>query len=343
MSSDDGSLEHYREHIRSYVAQLSGGFRYEVHIDLCLKETFEQASQEVDVSSAGWETWLESRAKKVFLQHFHQFLAEDVSYYFTPMYILYEGSVRRKIEATLGAAKLVEAVDDCLQTTFERAFKTLIRRKPEDILRLDHFKAWLNTIAEHVVLDWKEEHPQQLTTSITGTKVRLTLILEPLELDIGDKGEQRSDIPDPEPLNQPEKVIEREAARKEVRECVIILPEKYRVPIQLHYFDGLKLEQVAERLGSPLGKVKSDASRGRSMLHNYMIVKWAVESDAHPSVQTYIDKLKDPHRMVLRLHFIDSVKLPDVAVRCKRSLDSVRRYLYYGVRIIAESLKKGEE
>ena len=79
------------------------------------------------------------------------------------------------------------------------------------------------------------------------------------------------------------------------------------------------------------------------MLHNYMLVKWAVESDGRPSVQTHIDKLKDPHRIVLRLHFIDGVKLPDVAVRCKRSLDSIRRYLYYGVRIIAEPLKKSEE
>ena len=343
MSSDDDSLAHYREHIRYYIAQLSGGSRYEAHIDLCLKETFEQAVQEVDTPSAGWEVWLENRAKKIFLQHLHQFLAEDVSHYFTPMYILYESSVRRKIEFTLGTAKSVEAVDDCMQTTFERVFKTLQRRMPEDILRLEHFKGWLNTIAEYVVFDWKEEHPQQFTTPMPRTKARLTLILEPIELELREGGE-RSDVPDPEPLNQPEKVVEQEVVRNEVRAYVALLPEKYRVPIQLHYFKYLKVEQIAEKLGLSLGKVKSDMSRGRSMLHDYVTVKWVVESEAGMQrIQAHIEKLKDPYRAVLQLHFTESMNLPDVAVRCKRPLESVRRYLYYGVKIIAAHVEKSEE
>jgi RNA polymerase sigma factor (sigma-70 family) len=45
------------------------------------------------------------------------------------------------------------------------------------------------------------------------------------------------------------------------------LPEKYRVPIVLCYFEGLTHEEAAARMGCPLGTVKGRLSRARDLLH----------------------------------------------------------------------------
>ena len=45
-----------------------------------------------------------------------------------------------------------------------------------------------------------------------------------------------------------------------------VLPEKYRVPIVLCYFEGLTHDEAASRLGWPLGTVKGRISRARDLL-----------------------------------------------------------------------------
>ena len=44
------------------------------------------------------------------------------------------------------------------------------------------------------------------------------------------------------------------------------LPEKYRTPILLRYFEYLSMEEVAAILGRPLGTVKSLVHRGIAKL-----------------------------------------------------------------------------
>src|SRR5262249_37698975 len=47
---------------------------------------------------------------------------------------------------------------------------------------------------------------------------------------------------------------------------VLRLPEKYRAVVVLCYWEGLTHEQVANRLGCPLGTVRSRVARARTLL-----------------------------------------------------------------------------
>ncbi len=50
-------------------------------------------------------------------------------------------------------------------------------------------------------------------------------------------------------------------------EALTGLPEKYRDPLVLYYLEGMTREEVAERLGCPLGTLKGRLARGKELLH----------------------------------------------------------------------------
>ena len=57
---------------------------------------------------------------------------------------------------------------------------------------------------------------------------------------------------------------------REVYSAVLSLPEKYRVVIHLHYFEGLSVAETAAALNSTEGTVKSQLSRGRALLRDML-------------------------------------------------------------------------
>lgn len=59
-------------------------------------------------------------------------------------------------------------------------------------------------------------------------------------------------------------------ARREIRTWVDALPKKYRTVIMLQYFENCPLQDIASRLNLPLNTVKSQISRGLSLLREAM-------------------------------------------------------------------------
>lgn len=52
----------------------------------------------------------------------------------------------------------------------------------------------------------------------------------------------------------------------EIKEALMQLPEKYRIPLVLYYLEGYSVKDTALMLHLPQGTVKTRLSRGRSML-----------------------------------------------------------------------------
>lgn len=57
---------------------------------------------------------------------------------------------------------------------------------------------------------------------------------------------------------------------REVYSAVLSLPAKYRAPIHLYYFEGLSVAEMAAALDLPEGTVKSQLSRGRTLLRDML-------------------------------------------------------------------------
>jgi RNA polymerase sigma-70 factor (ECF subfamily) len=125
-------------------------------------------------------------------------------------------------------------VDDVFQETWIRVVRSAHRYDPEQ-----RFSAWLFAIAWNLVKDrWSRR--------VAADDVDLA----------GMPSEERS----PE-----EQVVEADRAAR-VRHVVARLPERLAQAILLRYFEELSEKEMAERLGIPVGTVKSRIHHGLRLL-----------------------------------------------------------------------------
>lgn len=62
----------------------------------------------------------------------------------------------------------------------------------------------------------------------------------------------------------------RKTVRDNIRRCIARLPLKYREVVVLHYFEDMKIADIANILGQPAGTIKSKLSRGREALEQML-------------------------------------------------------------------------
>jgi RNA polymerase sigma-70 factor, ECF subfamily len=125
-------------------------------------------------------------------------------------------------------------VDDVFQETWIRVVRSAHRYDPEQ-----RFSAWLFSIAWNLIKDrWLRR--------VASDDVDLSAMASP----------ERS----PE-----ERAMEADRAER-VRDVVARLPERLAQAILLRYFEELSEKEVAERLGIPVGTVKSRIHHGLKLL-----------------------------------------------------------------------------
>ena len=125
--------------------------------------------------------------------------------------------------------------DDLIQDTFERALKFLAADHPPPA----HMKAWLTSILKNAFID----------------RVRKkTFPHEPIE-----------DQPAPEIEVQPAWT---QLSADDIRAGLARLADDVRRVFELHYLDGLKYRDIAQRLGIPENTVASKLFRARKLLRD---------------------------------------------------------------------------
>jgi len=136
-------------------------------------------------------------------------------------------------------------VEDIVQETFIRAYSNLQYFKKEFA-----FHSWLFKIASNLCIDFLRKKRIQ-TVSIEQPNPQ-------------SENEHQLDFPDVE--SEADRPVLDDEQRQSLFKAISLLPEKYRTVIELRHFEELEYNEIAERLGIPIGTVKAHLFRARKAL-----------------------------------------------------------------------------
>jgi RNA polymerase sigma-70 factor (ECF subfamily) len=154
--------------------------------------------------------------------------------------------VRAVIACVLGENRDHPDVEDCTHETLRRALEGRARLREGEALR-----PWLLGIARHVAIDARRKRRRE------------RLVEEPGSPD--DDAEALVDrLPDPAP-GPDERASSTERARRIASAMEGLAPSQRRAMLMFHV-EGEGYQQIAERLGVPIGTVATWLSRGRRSL-----------------------------------------------------------------------------
>ena len=139
-------------------------------------------------------------------------------------------------------------VDDAFQATF-----LVLVRRAGTLRRCDLLGNWLYGVAHRVANRSRVLAARRLARTPFGPDV-----VDQLDVALGRRNGADSSVHDPEPVAW---------LHEEVRR----LPEKYRTLVLLCYFEGLRYEEAAMRLGCPIGTVKGRLARARDLLRKRLV------------------------------------------------------------------------
>lgn len=144
-----------------------------------------------------------------------------------------------------------EDVADLTQETFVKAFNALPRFQFEY-----PFSRWLYKIASNACID-----------HLRRKRFQAVSLDEPLITKSGDEltMEPRDLGPVPDDL-----LLAKERAEL-LRQALETLPEKYRIVIRMRHEEELEYQEIADKLGHPLGTVKAHLFRARKLLYKRLI------------------------------------------------------------------------
>ena len=168
---------------------------------------------------------------------------------FETLYDRYAGTVYGVALKMLGDREVAE---DAVQEVFARAW-----RRMATFDRSRAFAPWLFGIAHNYCID-----------ELRRRRVRPQPVYE------DDEHPVLSDIPDDADVGEAAVIADQ---RRLVREALDQLPEEQRQALLLAYFGGLTQQEIATRLGNPLGTVKTRMRLGlqklRALLHGQTLIE----------------------------------------------------------------------
>jgi RNA polymerase sigma factor (sigma-70 family) len=138
--------------------------------------------------------------------------------------------------------------EDLTIEAFGKAFRNLDSYTPNFA-----FSTWLFKIATNNCIDFirKKQTSPSLVDQVTDDIENLTVNIQ-------------SDLPDPE-----ETLINNQKTATLI-EIINQLKPRYKTLIELRYFKEYSYEEIAEKLNLPIGTVKAQLFRAKSLLHNIL-------------------------------------------------------------------------
>jgi RNA polymerase sigma-70 factor (ECF subfamily) len=146
--------------------------------------------------------------------------------------------------------------EDIAQGVFLKAYERF-----EEIAHSPTAGGWLRTVAKNLSLN-----------HLSRYRARWRFFSEMASQD--GETEYENWLPAPDIQSQPPAEADR---YQFLEEALAKLPDSQRVPLVLYHFDDMRYEDIAERLGVSLSKVKMDIHRGRQALYRQLKGKLARE------------------------------------------------------------------
>jgi RNA polymerase sigma-70 factor (ECF subfamily) len=140
-------------------------------------------------------------------------------------------------------------VDDLVQEALTKALTAL-----ESYDAGYAFSTWLYRIATNHAID-----------HLRRRKLATVSLDKPIQTR---DGELQAEVPDT--TWRPDRHVVEDQQRRLINEAIAQLPEKYHRVILMRHVEELAYEEIAERLGLPLGTVKAHIFRARALLYRYL-------------------------------------------------------------------------
>jgi RNA polymerase sigma-70 factor, ECF subfamily len=166
-------------------------------------------------------------------------LAKDLDLHFERMVREYQD---RLYGFALRLTNQREDAEEAVQDAFVRAYRAL-KTYPAGRIRAMALKAWLYQITLNVVRN-RFRRKRHSTETLDGPAAQTVA----------------------DPSAGPQERFESNRRREDLATLIGRLPARYRTALVLRYVEGLKLEEVSEILGQPLGTTKSNVHRGINAL-----------------------------------------------------------------------------
>lgn len=142
-----------------------------------------------------------------------------------------------------------QATDDLVQEAFVKAFAALSSYDPGYA-----FSTWLYRIATNHTID-----------HLRRRRVATVSLDKPIATR---EGEVQMEVPDS--TYRPDRAIVSDQRGALLRDAIERLPEKYHRVIVMRHQEDLSYEEIADRLGLPLGTVKAHIFRARALLNKHL-------------------------------------------------------------------------
>ena len=197
----------------------------------CFSSTTYNSAGQIESDESLWNRYLTTKERQLFDRLVHR----------------YEDEIYRHLYRLLGNAQLAE---DARQGTFLK-----IHLKCDQFLPGRPFKPWLYAIATHEAIDLQRKNKRH----------RMQSLDQDYTTDGGSVNIWSSRLQST--ASPPEQKVEQEEMQQCVRQSVDNLPPTLRQPLDLVYYRGLKIREVAEKLGIPQGTVKSRLRKAVYMLN----------------------------------------------------------------------------